>query len=313
MAEGPDRVALRRWLAAVGLLDTAEGLNARGSAAEGLIVSQAAAETALGLLSGWAPEPLPAQPKWDALVQSARSAVAVAGSAMPPRLVSQLNASQVLRNGVVHRGAVAPPDEVRASVSATRELVNLLPTVSAYFKVLPPGIGLAGAVAELIDAPDVAEQLVAGEAAVGAEKPQDVADAAARALSMALSRSEPRLGGTDEMGVQIGFMRFRSSGIDSELVRTLQETDERVSDLEAWVVAAILGIRPTDFGRLRGIVGRRSEYLGGTDSIHRVNEPNLSDASWALLQVAEIVYRLHEAGSLIEGPAEDVWKRRRNA
>jgi len=54
-----DRVVLRRWLSAVGLLDTAQALITRGSDAESLIVSQAAAETALGLLAGWATEPLP--------------------------------------------------------------------------------------------------------------------------------------------------------------------------------------------------------------------------------------------------------------
>ncbi len=310
VGEGPDRVAIRRWLAAVGLLDTAEGLVARGSAAESLIVSQAAAETVLGLLAGWAPEPLPSQPKWDNLMAAGRNAVVAVGGDVPARLIAQLNASQTLRNGVVHRGSVAPQDEARASLAATRELIDLLPEVSAHFAALPLGAGLAGAVAQLIDAPDIAEQLIAAEAAVTEEKPGEAADAAARALSMSLGRSEPRLGGTDEARVQLGFMRFRSSGIDRDLVRTLEQTEERISDLERWVVGAILGIRPVDFGRLQRIVGLRIQYLGGTDSIHRAQEPALADAAWAVRQVAEIVYRLQETGSLIEGPAEEVWQKR---
>ena len=311
-SDTPDRIALRRWLAAVGLLDSAEGLAARGSGSEALIVCQAGAETALGLLAGWAPDALPSQPKWDALVGAARQAMVIAG-AIFPQTRAQINSAQTLRNGAVHRGAAVPLDEARAALSATRELVELLPIVSAHFKALPPGAGIAGAVAELVDAPEIQAELRAAENHLRAENVEEAADSAARVLEFALGRAEPRIGGTDEMAVNIAFMHFPSSPMPRDLVRSLQQMDGRISDLERWVLAAILGIRPPDFARLQDIVGWRTVFMDGHEQIQRAAPPSLAETEWAVRQVAELVYRLQEVGALIEGDATEVWKRRRHS
>jgi hypothetical protein len=295
----PDRVAVRRWLSAIGLLDTAEGLAARGSDAESLIVSQAAAETALGLIAGLGPKQVALGVRWDPLVDAATTALNAIGMSFPPGLLSQLNTCQALRNGVVHRGSVAPPNEARASLVVTRRLLDLLPAIGSGFGALPPGAGLAGAVAALINAPEVQDQLRVAEEAVGGERPADAADAAARALGRALARTAPRLIGPriSPRDVATGMPVLRDA---------LDQSRARLSELEQWVVAAVLGIRPRDFARLRGIVGDRISLAGGADTVHRTANPSLADAAWAVRQVAEIVYRLQETGALIEGSIEEL-------
>jgi len=249
--------------------------------------------------------------KWDKLVAAAKDALRQAHSAFPPDVVNQLNASHMLRNAVVHRGAVAPSNEARTSISATRRLFDLLPAVATYFKALPDGAGLAGAVAEMLDAPDVAEQLRAGEDAVRTERPTEAANAVARALGLALSRAHPRLGRADS-GTEIAFLRFKAEGVDDRIVDLLSATDERLADVEAWTIGAVLGIPPSDFARLRTIAGRWVRFVDSTaDRVDHDREATLADASWAVRTVAEVIYRLHETGSWIDGPPDRVWERRR--
>jgi hypothetical protein len=302
-----DRVALRRWLMCVGILDSASGLASRGSAAEALVVADAAAETALWLLADWGSAKLGDKTPFGALIEAAIQSGTAAGAELRRPLASQLNAAHGLRNAVVHRGSVAPPDEARAAVEATRELLELLPAVASHFRAVPSGGGLASAVAELIDAPDVQEQLRLADQALRAEDAGAAADAAGRALGRAMARSTPGLGVDDHGHADLGLMQLRSlsgaTGHDREVLRALERVDARVSDLEKWVLSLAVGGRPVDHTRLGRIVGRRIVYATRPpkDEMHREAMPHLEDAAWAVRLVAEIVYRMKEVGSMIEG------------
>lgn len=278
-------------------------------------MAQAAAEVVLALLSRWSKPPLKPDPKWHELMAAAEAVCMAAKSPLSQALVSQLNASHGLRNQVIHRGVVAPREEAQDAVDASRDLLDVLPGVSAQFRALGKGMGLAGAVAELIDAEEVEEALREAEGAIAAQDPGLAADGAGRALGRALARCSPGLGIDEATETDIMFASLDrlSNGLggSGDGLGIMRRLDERVRDVERWLLATMIGMRPVDYVRLRKVLGRWT-FLGGpglVDELERSIQPSPDDAAWSVRQVAQIVYRLHEVGALIEGPRSEVWDR----
>ncbi len=306
-APRPDAALLRRWLTAIGLLHAAEEVARRGddaSCSTALIAADSACETLLAILGAWSPKPLPREPRFEDLVTRAVDAAATAGHPIPAALLSDLRASHARRNTVVHHGGTATPADAALGADCARRALELLPVVGSGFGVLPPGGGAAAAIASLLDAPDLADHLLAGEAAVAADDPATAADEAARAFTAIVLRLEPPMR-TDRR--HAGAFDLRDLG---NARRAVDEIYKSVDAIEGWVLALALGMAPASYGRLRRVIGTHVRYMAGNDAIYRGAPPSVAEARWALGVVAETAFRMWQLGGLIEGTQEDVFAAR---
>ena len=302
-AEQPDAALLRRWLTALGLLHAAEELAGRGDDAgssTALIAADSACETLLGILGSWSPKPLPREPKFEELVTRAADAASTAGHPIPVALLSDLRSSHARRNMVVHHGGTATGADAALAADCARKLTELLPKVGTGFGELPPGAGVVSGIASLISAPDLAAHLHAGEAALVAGDAAGVADEAARAFTAILGRLEPSMQTDRRHDHSFALREFGNAR------RAVEELYKSIDAIEGWVLALALGMTPASYRRLRRVIGMHIRYLGGNDSIHRGTEPNLAEARWALVIVAETAFRMWQLGGLIEGTQDDV-------
>ena len=298
---------LRRWLTALGLVATAEQVVRRGddaASSTALIAADSAAETLLGVIGGWTDESLPPEPKYHQVMERARRALEAAGLRLPPALQQDLRSVHALRNAVIHHGTSAPASEALLACQATRQLLDLMPAVSAHFVALPPGGGVVTAIAALLNAPDLTAQLNAGEAALANHNATEAADAVTRAHTALLSRLEPPLGNPPE---ELWFTDKRALGKAGDYIDALSKS---LAQIQGWVVASAVGMHPAAYRRLQDTMGTHIRYFGGNDRVARRMEPSLDDARWALTQVAEMAFRLREQGALLEGTSDDVMEHR---
>ena len=298
---------LRRWLTAIGLLGTAEELLGHqddAASSTALIAADSATETLLGIIGSWADGSLPREPKYDQIIERASRALRAAGKDLPPALQQDLRSVHLLRNAVVHHGALGPASEASLACRVARELLDLVSAVSAQLPTFPAGGGILHAIAAVLDAPDLTEQLLAGVAALTEGKATEAADAAARAHTMLLFRMDPPVG---EPPREVGPGDKRTLGRVGDYIDGLGKS---LTQVQGWVLASAVGLHPTSYRRLQRTMGRHIRYIGGNDRILRDAQPSLSDARWALTQVAEMAFRLREQGALIEGTEDAVFRRR---
>lgn len=298
---------LRRWLTALGLIATAEDVVRRGddaASSTALIAADSAAETLLGVMGGWTVDSLPLEPKYHQVMDRARHALEAAGLRLPPALQQDLRSVHALRNAVVHHGALAPASEALLACRAARQLLDLMPAVSAHFVAMPAGGGVVTAIASLLDAPDLTAHLAAGEAALATGDATGAADAVARAHTELLFRLEPPLGSPPR---DMFYTDKRALGKAGDYMDGLGKS---LAQIQGWVLASAVGMHPAAYRRLQITMGGHIQYVGGNDRIARSVVPSLDDARWALTQVAEMAFRLLEQGSLQQGTRDDIFERR---
>jgi hypothetical protein len=303
-----DPSLLRRWLTALGLVATAEEVLRRGDEAASstaMIAAVASSETLLGIIGTWSTKALEREPKHHQLVERARDALEARDLRLPAGLEQDLRSTNLLRNAVVHHGAAAPATQALLACRSARRLLDLLPAVSSAFGAVPVGTGIVAAIAGLLDAPDVAEQLLLGEQAVSSGDAVAAADAAARAHGGLLYRLEPQLATRTRHA--LSYVDKHALGKVGDVI---DELSTNLSQTQGWVLASAMGMHPTSYSRLRQIIGDQTIFIGGSDLIRRSVDPAIEDARWALVQVAEMAFRLQELGSLIPGSPDDVIERR---
>ena len=172
---------------------------------------------------------------------------------------------------------------------------------------LRPAAGWAGIVtgiAALMNAPELTEQLRLGEAAATQGDATAAADAAARAHTELLLRLDPPV--TGQRYPPLWAQEKQELGRAGDYIAYLAKSLGRV---QGWVLASALGMSPATYGRFEGITGDHIQFLGGNDMVIRRTEPTVDDARWAVVQVAEMAFRLWELGTLIEGTWDDVIRR----
>ena len=309
-AAKPHTALLRRWLTAIALLGPAEELAARNddvSGAAALVAADAACETLLGILASLslAHESKDGD-KFRALIRRASEAMDGSGLSMPPGLLADLWLDALQRNAVVHDGATSPPQQAALACANARQLLDLLPAVSAHFKALPSSAGIAHAVAALVNAPELASLLVESEDRLHEGDAGGAADAIAEARTHVLYRLDPPLTGRHR--------RFTSGlRVDQqqrEVIEAIEGLREGQSRIQGWVIALALGVHPTTYRRLVDTVGENLPTMGSMRNVLRARPPALDDARWAVSEMAGMVFRLWLAGALMEGTSNEVFARR---
>jgi hypothetical protein len=96
-----------------------------------------------------------------------------------------------------------------------------------------------------------------------------------------------------------------------ELDRAIDERDKRIDTVEAWTLAAGVGLRPRELAHLNVVLGRPIYYLADPPNnvqVYRYPEdPDPADVERALLTVADVILRLWISDSFrppADGPAE---------
>jgi hypothetical protein len=234
------------------------------------------------------------------LIDRATDVLSTFSAAIDPGSLADLRSTHASRNNVVHRGARAVESDAAAAAVTARHLLDLLPIVSSSFSSLPPGGGVATAVASVLPLPDIAEELLRGDRALLAEDALGTADAAGYAHGRTMAHAKPRL------ELKTGRRPFAAQAdwqdrFGQDLVRDVDHLREQVNELRQWVVAPVLGMTPDAYGRLGEITGRYTTYATTppSDGVHRgATPPTIADARWALERVAEIAYRMWETGAI---------------
>lgn len=266
-----------------------------------LIAADSACEAVLGILGTWSTLSLKPEPKYHELLDRAMDATTKAGSPLDLGLLADLRTTRATRNTVMHHGATAAAAQAALACQCARRLLDILPAVSTSFGMLQPGSGIVTAIASLLTAPEVTEQLTLGENALAEGQAIEAADAAARAHTALLFRLDPTIGSRRP---------GRLSPFDGkELGRTrkyIEELGETVAELQGWVSASALGMAPVTYRRLRKTLGYHAQFIGGNDLIRREKEPTIEEARLALVTVAEMAFRLMQIGALLEGTERDV-------
>lgn len=299
-------VAIVRWLAGLGLLQTAESwlrLDADVSAAAALIAADASSETFLSLIGAGSSLPVKNKtlPNREELIARANDMLGQAKSSIEAGHLADLRSTHSLRNHVVHHGARAGNTEAARACAAARVLGELLPMVGAAPTVVASGGGVASAVAEVVHVPDVSDELRIGDQAFIAGDEGAVADAAGYALWRLLALTSPPLRVTSQTSLPSAQPDYRDK-VGKQMVRDIGGVREQLDELRAWVVAPALGITPAAFTRLIAVVGWYSAFDTGSprgDEVRRKEPTSMADARWALEQVAEVAFRLWQTDALV--------------
>jgi len=311
---------VRRWLTAVALRASAADVASRGSpveAAGSLVAADAASETVLGILadlSGDAPAP---KESHEGLIKLARQTAAKAGASIPAEVMRAVRVAHGDRNHVVHHGQEPGPRMVDEALRGADGLLEVLAEALPALRVVPSGAGVASAVAALIDAPELAGQLRAAEAAVAAGDVREALKACSIGHEMLLHRALPPVKSSrDHRGGR--FWRGDRPEL-REVEARVESHDERLSPLERWLVPMALGTSPADYDRFRNVVGWSFQTFGGWQhglpgdpgdpKVERTEPlPSVSEARWALGELTRMVLRLWEMRALAEGDDEAVFE-----
>ena len=195
-ATSASQAIVRRWLTAVALRASAGDVAARGTpveAAAGLVSADAAGETALGILADLSGAVSKQRDSHERLIELALQTVDEAGTAIPLDVLRAIRVAHGDRNRVVHHGQEPGPRMVEEAIAAVDGLLTVLGIVLPALGAVPPGSGVASAIATLVDIPELAEQLVAGDAAIAAGDVRGALTASAIGHAILLSRALPPL------------------------------------------------------------------------------------------------------------------------
>lgn len=309
---------VRQWITGVALVLVAEDMAAVGTEpmlVSALVIADTASETLLGAIANRGDEQPPRNESRQSLTSRAENVLA----RLEPRVLlapvhADLDVGHRTRNDAVHHGAIPSATTVARAIAAARGLLALFPKIGSAFGAIPPESGLAGALAVLLDragavaiAGDLRmadERLLAGDASAARR-------AAAFGLGRALHATRPSLsralGPPTTRGRDFG-LELRRMGAGLPATDAGERAQRRLDDLEPWVIASALGVRPAQLVWLREVVGWASTGDGGSTWKHRAPDDlaTMADLHRALELVAMTILRLWEIGSLaIVSPVRD--------
>jgi hypothetical protein len=284
---------VRAWVAAVGLVSQAEDVS-RGATsvdrATALILADTAAETALGLISSFSPEPLP-NTDHGTYLRRARDR-----AHMPASAVLELQAVHKLRNGAVHQGAEVGADDVQRAILVARTLLDVyVPRVLRSSRALFRGAGIADAIGTLLFNHPIGNRLVSASHALSRRDERGALEHTAAALRLAHIYADPALPAYGD-GV-VAMLRRASLREDRDDLAWREE-------VENWLVPMSLGLTPSAYSALRRDLPA-TDYIpgsaepGGKFSFHHPKEPPpTGSARRALETVSHLALRLWLRDSL---------------
>ena len=297
----PDLLA--RWIGVAQLLASAGEMQTRGGGAWpglALVTADTANEAILGMIAASGPRPPTERDHFDQVYSLAFAVLRDSGHPMPASLSNRVLQVHRLRNLAVHLGAAPPTRMVETALRTATELrglaIDALDVLEAF-----RDSGPVRAVAEIVALEAVSIPLAEAERLLSSGDLEGAANQASIALDGALSRVTPAL------------RSWRSSRIRTgrDWARDLKEAVEALTDrsnrMEAWIVAAGVGLTPGELDRLQRLVGSPVYTLGGPQphSINRDPKVELTAGAveWAVLSTADVIYRLWQNDSMRLGEA----------
>jgi integrase len=195
----------------------------------------------------------------------------------------------------LHLGTEPAPGEVARAVATARELMEFAASKSATLQTLA-GRGPLRAVGQLVGIAAIADALAAADEALQGEQFSEATDKVAVALELAFHRMEPPL--LQEHRRRVNFSLRVQEFMD--LNDFLTSIDRHVDRVEEWMLAVATGFRPAELRELRLFLGHVIFYSGGNIEVRRGESVELSpsDVHRATLQVAGVIFRLWQTGSL---------------
>jgi hypothetical protein len=293
LARLPNLTAVRQWVAAVGLISHAEDL-AKGATsvdrASALIVADTSIETALGLISSFASQPLTNNDYGTYLKRAHDRA------RLPSSVVQEISAVHKLRNSAVHQGADVGPGDAHRAIVAARNLLDVyVPRVLRSAKALRYGAGVADAVAGLLPGHPIGHRLGRASLALAQRDEQAALEHTAAALHLARIYAEPALPAYGDGALAV--MRRATQRDDRDDLAWRQ-------DVENWLVPMALGLTPSAYGALRRSMPAAS-YIPGSnepggkfDFRHSKEAPGPGTARQTLETVSQLALRLFLRDSL---------------
>lgn len=289
-------------------------------AAGSLVAADAASETVLGILadfSGVAPAP---KESHEGLIKLAQQIATKAGAPIPAEVLRGVRVAHGDRNRVVHHGQEPGPRMVEEALRGADGLLEVLAIVLPALSVVPPGVGITAAVASLIDAPDLVEQLLTAERMIATNDVREALKSCSIGHQLLLIRAIPPV--KSESDHDSGHFWSGREPFLQDIERRVASHDARLPPLESWVVPMALGTSPADYERFRGTVGW--SYRVGRGWRHglrgdprdpkaerTVPLPTLGDARWALGELTRMILRLWEMRALVEGDDRAVFEAKR--
>jgi hypothetical protein len=305
-AESLQRRRIYRWVAAVGLLATAEelqGVDVPETNAMGLMGAHAACEAMLGLLAGNIPyvQGKPKEPPFPMVLELA------AGKARPrltQTLRSELMAMHSVRNAFVHGGSTVDSHALDAAIDAAHALATHVPL---------PGhdrlVGVPTVVAAIINIEAIGiwlrhadEQRLKGNLRYSA-------DSMARALDAALDRTVPRVRTRTGRSMMQTIQRMADISAGQAISRPFEELGEALDQLTRWVYPLALGASPATVDYIREVVGtqRRMDMGGAPNPVDRPTDeaPSLAHLRRASSLASRVILRLSIMGVLAPRRGDD--------
>lgn len=283
-----------RWVAAVGLLATAEeqrGADTAETNAMGLMGAHAACEAMLGLIVG----PLPHDSKQPARERYFPILLSLAAPAAKPPLSNDLRdelfSMHDVRNAFVHGGAAVDGAELDRAIDAAHALAEHVPM---------PGrtslVGVASVVADIIEMDAIGMWLRHADDQRALGHLRLSADGLARALDAALDRTVPRVRTRTGKTMQQVSRELQRIGLGMGWDTAMTETVEAIDQLTRWVYPMALGTPPAALDFIRSVVGSAegADLNGHPQRINRPSndEPSSADLRRASSLVSRIILRL---------------------
>ena len=300
------RRRIHRWVAAVGLLATAEdlrGADVPETNAMGLMGAHAACEAMLGLIVG----PLPfvkGQPPNERFFPDLLGLTAsVAKPRLSQALRGELMAMHEVRNAFVHGGSTVDAAELDRAIDAAHALAEHVPL---------PGhqrlVGVPTVVADIIDIEAIGMWLRHADHQRTQGHLRLSADGIARALDAAIDRTVPPVRTRTGLSMEQTLRELRGLGAGLGFERTTRETVSAIDQLTRWVYPMALGTPPATLAYIRSVVGADggADLGGHPGPVHRPadDEPSVADLRRASSLVGRIILRLWAMDGLAAGRAD---------
>jgi len=300
------RRRIHRWVAAVGLLATAEdlrGADVPETNAMGLMGAHAACEAMLGLIVGSLPfvKGQPANERY--FPDLLRLSASVAKPRLSQALRGELMAMHDIRNAFVHGGSTVDAAELDRAIDAAHSLAEHVPL---------PGhqrlVGVPTVVADIIDIEAIGMWLRHADQQRAQGHLRLSADGIARALDAAIDRTVPPVRTRTGMSTEQITHELRRLGAGGGFERSTRETVSAIDQLTRWVYPMALGTPPATLAYIRGVVGADggADFGGHPGPVHRPadDEPSVADLRRASSLVGRIILRLWAMDGLAAGGAD---------
>ncbi len=300
-----DQDVLARWIGISSLIVSADEMLAREGGAWtrlALVATDAASEALLGLLAVDGPEPPAVNALFDDVYRGAIKALRAVERDLPAGLGGRLLDAHRLRNAALHIGSEPAGRAVARAIRATRDLRDV---VIAGSPVLAPfqTSGPIQAIATYVAIDDISAPLLEADRLLREGELAKAVDQAAFAFDQALRRVEPPL--RPRQGPRVR----PPNSTAGELIQTpfgrsrrpdeIGPVDNRLAQVESWVLALGIGLPPMKLAHLRRVLGE-TRYYGDHREVGR--DPSIAltrevvDAT--ILEVADVIFRLWQGGGL---------------